>query len=162
MLEKHLNNTLSPLRSASFSGWQVFWDCNGDNSFKKICVYSFIFILKRSELTPGGVYQSSHSVGLCIYGGHLNINGDSEQWKMLICCCVPHRFPSSLKCRGTVVGACPPGHVCQYPKEQWFLLTGCIIDHKRCRLAEPRRDSGTCWCPRDIDWVNGSFVAASV
>lgn len=48
---------------------------------------------------------------------------------------------------------------CPSPKTQWFPLTNCVIDHKKCWIAQSGQETGGQLSTRDIDWVNGGLCA---
>lgn len=115
-------------------------------------------ILKHPKLRVGGVCRPIPLFSACL--AQISMLTGTVNNKKLIRRHVPHCSPSRLKCHGTVVRACRPVGVPWHPTVHWFLPTGCVIDHKRWWLAEPRRDAATHRCLRDIDWVNGGFVTA--
>lgn len=62
------------------------------------------------------------------------------------------RLRESLQISSLCVRVCV---CCRSSKAQWFPLTGCVIDHKKCWIAQSGQESGKQKCTRDIDRVNG-------
>lgn len=95
-------------------------------------------------------------------GGDLCIYRDCEQWKTLIRCHVLHRPWSRLKeafkhvLQNSSLSVCMCVSVWS-PKAQWFFLTNCVIDHKKCWIAQSGQETGRQRCTRNIDWVNGGL-----